>query len=306
MCLSKDSLKAKHILNGTQKHARLEARANDNALVHIIRSQIVVRLDSGEKVVMKTSTKANMIQILHVDDDTGFLKVAKRCLELHGNFEVDTASSVDAAKEKMKTKTYNAIVSDYMMSGKDGLQFLKELRQKRDKIPFIIFTGRGREEVAIKALNLGADGYFNKMGPPETVYGELAHGMFQALKITKAEEAVRESEERYRLLFEQSPIGIGILSLDGVMVDTNEAMQTITGYSKVELEKINLTDLCANPKQRKELIEDLRRHATAIDFLVRLKHKDGTLYDASLTVTRIRIKDKNFLQTTLQDIREHK
>jgi PAS domain S-box-containing protein len=243
---------------------------------------------------------------LHVDDDTGFLKVAKQCLELHGNFVVETASSVDVAEGKMKMKAYNVIVSDCMMPGKDGLQFFKELRQKGDRIPFIIFTGKGREELAIKALNLGADGYFNKLGEPETVYGELAHGICQAVKIRKAEEALRESEERYRLLFEQSPIGIGILSLDGVVVDTNRAMQTITGYCKVELEKINLTDLCANPKQREELIEDLTRHATAIDLLVRLKHEDGTSYDASLTVTRIRIRDKDFLQTTLQDITEHK
>jgi PAS domain S-box-containing protein len=255
---------------------------------------------------MKASTKVDVIQALHVDDDTGFLKVAKQCLELHGNFVVETASSVDVAKGKMKMKAYDVIVSDYMMPGKDGLQFFKELRQKGDKIPFIIFTGKGREELAIKALNLGADGYFNKLGEPETVYGELAHGICQALKIRKAEEALRESEERYRLLFEQSPIGIGILSLDGVVVDTNRAMQTLTRYSKVELEKINLAELCANPKQRKELIEDLRRHATVVDFLVRLKRKDGTLYNGSLTATRIRIRDKDFLQTTLQGTIEHK
>ncbi|MGA9388427.1 MAG: response regulator [Candidatus Bathyarchaeia archaeon] len=255
---------------------------------------------------MKASTKVEVIQVLHVDDDTGFLKVAKQCLELHGNFVVETASSVDVVKRKMKMKAYDVIVSDYMMPGKDGLQLFKELRQKGDKIPFIIFTGKGREELAIKALNLGADGYFNKLGAPETVYGELAHGICQAVKIRKAEEALRESEERYRLLFEQSPIGIGILSLDGVVVDTNRAMRTLTRYSKVELEKINLTELCANPKQRKELIEDLRRHATVVDFLVRLKRKDGTLYNGSLTATRIRIGDKDFLQTTLQGTIEHK
>lgn len=257
-------------------------------------------LDSREKCAVKPSTKLYLIQVLHVDDDIGFLRVAKQCLELFGRFEVDTAHSADVAKGKMKMKAYDVVVSDYMMPEKDGLQFFKELRQEGDKTPFIMFTGKGREEVAIKALNLGTDGYFNKLGKPETVYGELAHGIFQALKITKAEEALRESEERYRLLFEQSPIGIGILSLNGVVVDANKAMQTITGYSKAELEKINLTDLCANPNQRKELIEDLGRYAAAIDFLVRLKHKDGTLYDASLTVTRIRIRDKDFLQTTLQ------
>jgi len=265
-----------------------------------------VRLDSRENSAMKTSTEMDVVQVLHVDDDTDFLKVAKQCLELHGNFVVESASSVDVAKVKMKIKAYDVIVSDYVMLGKDGLQFFRDLRQEGDKTPFIIFTGKGREEVAIKALNLGADGYFNKLGEPETVYGELAHGICQAVKIRKAEEALRESEERYRLLFEQSPIGIGILSLDGAIVDTNRAMQTLAGYSKVDLENINLADLCANPKQRKELTEDLRGQATKVDFLVRLKRKDGTSRDGSLTATHIRIRDKDFLQITLQGTIGHK
>jgi PAS domain S-box-containing protein len=264
-----------------------------------------VWFDSKEKSAVKPLVNVDMKQVLYVDDDAGFLNVAKQCLELHGSFEVDTASSVDVAKGKMKLKAYDVIVSDYIMSGKDGLEFLKELRQKGCKIPFILFTGKGREEVAIKALNLGADGYFNKIGEPETVYGELAHGICQAVKDRKAEEALRESEERYRLLFERTPIGVGIVSLDGVVVDSNRAMQTLTGYSKVELEKINLTDLYANPKQRKELIEARRRHHAVIDMLVRMKRKDGTLYDAFLTVTRVHIRDKDFLQTTLQDVTEH-
>ena len=157
-----------------------------------------MRLDSREKSAMKASTKVGAIQVLHVDDDTGFLKVAKQCLELAGNFVVETASSVDVAKGKMKMKEYDAIVSDYTMPGKDGLQFFKELRQKGDKIPFIILTGKGRQELAIKALNLGADGCFNKLGEPETVYGELANGICQAVKIRRAEEALRESEESAR------------------------------------------------------------------------------------------------------------
>ena len=140
---------------------------------------------------MKPSTRGSLIKVLLVDDDVSFLKVAKQCLELHGSFEVDTASSVDAAKGKMKLKTYDVIVSDYVMPGKDGLQFLKELRQKHNRIPFIIFTAKCREEVAaIKALNLGADGYFGKLGETETVYGELARGICQAAIIRKAGEAL--------------------------------------------------------------------------------------------------------------------
>ena len=128
------------------------------------------------------------IRVLHVDDDACFLKTAKAILVMQGTIQVETASSVEEAVGKMKTEKYDVVVCDYQMPGKDGLQFLKDLREKRNSIPFIIFTGKGREEVAIKALNLGADGYFNKIGHPETVYGELAHGISQAVETKKTEQ----------------------------------------------------------------------------------------------------------------------
>jgi DNA-binding NarL/FixJ family response regulator len=138
---------------------------------------------------VRSSTEIGLIRVLHVDDDVSFSKVAKQCLELHGSFEVYTIS-VEVAKGKMKLKAYDVIVSDYVMPGKDGLQFLIELGQKGNKIPFIIFTGKSREVVAIKALNLGADGYFGKLGEAETVYCELTHGICQAVRIRKAGEAL--------------------------------------------------------------------------------------------------------------------
>jgi DNA-binding NarL/FixJ family response regulator len=67
------------------------------------------------------------------------------------------------------------------MPQKNGLQFLKELREQKNKTPFILFTGKSREEVAIKALNRGVDGYFNKQEDTETVYGELVHGIGSSL-----------------------------------------------------------------------------------------------------------------------------
>ena len=116
----------------------------------------------------KTTTKT---KILHVDDDPCILQVSKDLLEMEDNFEVDSALSVDEAVKKMKAQSYDAVISDYEMPQKNGLQFLKELRQQKNEIPFILFTGKGREEVAINALNLGADGYINKIGDTETVYG---------------------------------------------------------------------------------------------------------------------------------------
>jgi signal transduction histidine kinase len=133
-----------------------------------------------------------LIRVLHVDDELDFLNVAKQCLERESRLQVDTALSVEEAMEKMKTVGYDAIVSDYQMPGKDGLEFLKELRHRGDTVPFIIFTGKGREEVAINALNLGADHYLNKTGKAETVYGELLHAISQATDRKSAQERLKD------------------------------------------------------------------------------------------------------------------
>jgi PAS domain S-box-containing protein len=141
------------------------------------------------------TTEETPIHILYVDDEAGLLKAAKPILEMQGSFHVETALSVEEAMKKMKEETFDVIVCDYIMSGKDGLEFLKELRDTGNKIPFIIFTGKGREIVAIKALNLGADQYVNKIGKPEAVYSELAHGIRTVVKGKKAEEALKDSEK---------------------------------------------------------------------------------------------------------------
>ena len=134
------------------------------------------------------------IRVLHVDDDSSLRKISKLILlDLDSSFEIDQACCVDEGLSKLAVGCYDVVVSDYEMPQKDGLQFLTELREQKNEIPFILFTGKGREEVAIKALNLGADGYHNKQGNPETVYGELSHSINLVVDRSKAKQALLES-----------------------------------------------------------------------------------------------------------------
>jgi len=132
------------------------------------------------------TSERGLIRVLHVDDDACFLQCAKQCLEMQGQFQVETVLSVDEALGKLRNEEYDVVVCDYQMPKRDGLQYFLELRRKGISVPFILFTGKGREEVAVKALNLGIDGYFNKNGHPETVYGELAHGIKQTVEKRRA------------------------------------------------------------------------------------------------------------------------
>jgi len=150
----------------------------------------------------KQSGNMDIIHVLHVDDDADFLQVAKEILEMNEPFQVDTAGSVEEAYAKMSENKFDVIVSDYQMPIKDGLDFLKELRYNKNSIPFILFTGKGREEVAIKALYVGADGYFIKSGDTETVFSELAYGIRQIVEKKRVEHSLCERVKELHCLYE--------------------------------------------------------------------------------------------------------
>jgi PAS domain S-box-containing protein len=135
------------------------------------------------------------MRVLYVDDEAALLEVGKLFLERDGEFSVDTVLSASAALEMLKNNTFNAIVSDYQMPGMDGIAFLKEVRSRFDNIPFILFTGKGREEVVIQALNGGADFYLQKGGQPTAQFAELSHKIIQAVSRKRAEKELRASRE---------------------------------------------------------------------------------------------------------------
>jgi PAS domain S-box-containing protein len=191
-------------------------------------------------LIVGTSEKKDSLRILHVDDDLGILEVSKQILTTENNFEIENAFSVDEAFEKLEKQTYDAIVSDYEMPIKNGLEFLRELREQHRETPFILFTGKGREDVAVKALNLGADSYINKNGSPETIYCELADAINKTVERKKSKQLLVESEMKYRTLVEKSLQGILITQTSPLrLVFANESMGKILGYSTDELKSLS-------------------------------------------------------------------
>ncbi|MCW4028721.1 MAG: PAS domain S-box protein [Candidatus Bathyarchaeota archaeon] len=179
--------------------------------------------------------KTQEIHVLHVDDDACMLEITKQILLTEGNFKIDTALNVDDALKKLETGDYDVVISDFEMPQKNGLEFLTQLRRSNNEIPFILFTGKGREEVAIKALNLGANGYYNKQGSPETVYGELSHGIRMIVENKRIKKAKMENDTRFKKLSAQTS---GMLYQFKMKTDrtfcvpfVNEAIQKMFGCS---------------------------------------------------------------------------
>jgi PAS domain S-box-containing protein len=164
-----------------------------------------------------------MISVLYVDDEEGLLELGKRFLEISGQFSVDTVISALEALRILKSTSYEAIVSDYQMPGMDGIAFLKAIRTEFPDLPFIIFTGKGREEVVIEAFDNGADFYLQKGGNPTPQFLELGHKIIAAVRRRQAEKALQESEIRFRNLVEDQTEFISRFLPDGTHVFVNEA-----------------------------------------------------------------------------------
>ncbi len=135
------------------------------------------------------------VQALYVDDEALLLDITRLYLERTGDIAVDITANPFEAYDLIMTGRYDVVVSDYQMPEIDGITLLKRVRAAGSRVPFIIFTGRGREEVVIEALNNGADFYLQKGGDPKAQFAELANAIRQLAGKQKAEIAVRQSEE---------------------------------------------------------------------------------------------------------------
>jgi PAS domain S-box-containing protein len=176
-----------------------------------------------------------MISVLYVDDEPSLLEIGKHFLERNRQFSVDIITSAPAAFALMKTKSYDAIISDYQMPGMNGIEFLKRVRTSGKTIPFILFTGRGREEIIIQALNEGADFYLQKGGEPVSQFTELAHKIRQAVQQRRAEASIRDHERHEAEILNFLPDATFAIDKTGTVIAWNHAMEKMTGIKASEI-----------------------------------------------------------------------
>jgi PAS domain S-box-containing protein len=176
-----------------------------------------------------------MISVLYVDDEPSLLEVAKIFLEESGEFTVKTMTSAKAALDTPRILSYDAIISDYQMPGMDGIAFLKAVRERSADIPFILFTGRGREEVVIEAINNGADSYLQKGGDPEAQFAELAHRIWQAVRRKQAERSLHDSERRLSDIIDFLPDATFAIDRSGHVIAWNRAIEEMTGIAAPDI-----------------------------------------------------------------------
>ncbi|PKL60287.1 MAG: hypothetical protein CVV33_03450 [Methanomicrobiales archaeon HGW-Methanomicrobiales-4] len=180
-----------------------------------------------------------MISILYVDDEETLLHLCKLFLERKGEFTVDTCISAIEALELIKAGSFDAIISDYQMPEMDGIEFLIQVRSIYGDIPFILFTGRGREEVVVRAIDNGVDFYLQKGGDPKSQFAELSHKVRKSVERNQAVRTLATNEERMRLALDGANEGLWDINIATGASHLSPRGCELLGYSPEEMLKYN-------------------------------------------------------------------
>ncbi|MBX0324004.1 response regulator [Halomicroarcula sp. F13] len=139
--------------------------------------------------------QSEQIRVLHVDDNADFLEVATAMFARQSEtLDIVPVSDPTAVTERLADGDVECVVSDYDMDPVDGLELLREVRETHPDVPFILFTGKGSEEVASEAISAGVTDYVQKSGDSET---------FEMLE-NRIENAVDHARTERRLAYESS------------------------------------------------------------------------------------------------------
>jgi len=175
------------------------------------------------------------IRVLHVDDDPEFADLTASFLRRsEAPFSVSTSTSPADALERFRAEPFDCVVSDHNMPGLTGLELLEEVREIDPDVPFILFTGKGSETIASRAISAGVTDYLQKSVGTDQ-YTVLANRIENAVETHRSQRALAASQERLSRFIDQSPLGTIEFDEEFTIVRVNDAASEILGYEPSEL-----------------------------------------------------------------------
>ncbi len=202
------------------------------------------------------------IHVLHVDDDPDFGDLLATFLERETEL-IDVLSVTDPSEalDRLAEGSFDCIVSDHDMPGRNGIEFLGAVRREYPDLPFILYTGKGSEEIASEAISSGVTDYLGK-GTGTSQYTVLANRIENAVAQYRAEHSLEMTQRRYQRLIEESSDVFTVLDREGRFEYVSPSVERVHGHQPVELvgelalEYIHPSDHASIVEEFGELLEN--------------------------------------------------
>jgi PAS domain S-box-containing protein len=235
-------------------------------------------------------------KLLVADNDEHILQSINRFFDKSGSFHLTMVHSVPELLETMIT-----VLCDVVILGFDArlaTETLKKIRIRGDTTPVIFFCTSAPAETMIDAVNSGASFYVLKGKDPESQFGELSTAVEEVIRQGNVIRALRESEARYRDLFENAPgMYLSVDAATGILADCNNATERQTGYTKEEIVGHHVISLYhpGSVAAARQAFEQFLTTGEVSNVELQVLKKDGNTLDVLLNATAIRDRQGRIL-----------
>jgi two-component system cell cycle sensor histidine kinase/response regulator CckA len=228
------------------------------------------------------------LSILLAEDDADDALITRRMLdEIDGlRCQVDWLSTFEAAAELICDSQYDLYLFDYSLGAHTGVDLLRIARERGCTTPVIMLTGHSGNEIILEAIHAGAADYLVK---GQFAVETLGRSIRYAMDRTRAESALRVSEERYRNLFNNASEMVFSYDWMGRLTAVNRSTERTTGYSRDELTMMRLADLLT--KDSLDAMDDMNVRQMAGDghdsCFIAIKTKQGAIVPVEVSSSLI-------------------
>jgi two-component system, cell cycle sensor histidine kinase and response regulator CckA len=234
------------------------------------------------------------LRILHLEDDPDYCELVKEMLEKDGwRVELSIVGGCSEFTTALEMGQFDIILADYSLPTYTGIDALHAVRQLCPDTPFLLVSGTIGEQAAIGSLKSGATDYVLKLWP-ERVVPAVRRAVQEARERSqrkRAESALQESENAFRVMFEAASIGMAQIEVKTRQwLRVNQKLCAITGYPAEELLRMRIPDI-THPEDRERDWEFFQRacegETPSGGLEKRYVRKDGTVTWVNVNLTLV-------------------
>ena len=251
------------------------------------------------------------LKVLYIEHNQSDIDLTRRHLERYApHIQLDTIFSVAEFYETVDVAghlaDYSALMLDYRLPQENALEILKKVRlSPNGNIPVILITGKGDEEIAVKALKMGAFDYVTKNQGYLFKLPSIIENASYSIRLEREHASLIESEKRYRNLFQDNPVVMLLIDPEnGEIIDANSAAVHFYGWSIEQLTAKNIYEINTLPAEKLHNVLQIAAKQKTHNTVFKHRRADGSIRDVEVFTSPIEVSRRALLYSMIYDITE--